>query len=149
MSALVIFVLIILLVVIILLNRKKINHHIIVILFIVLLVIGIPIAINYILQIPTPRFTSIVGDSTNWLSFWGAFLGGILTAGFGVYTSWLNQRESKVKEHKRLVEDLKRDLSNRSASLNTFELHYNLDRLETIGQRTGIIHYYTVICQET
>ena len=52
----------------------------------------IPIALNAILQIHLPCNFSIIGGPENWLSFWGAYLGGILTASIGFLTLYYNQK---------------------------------------------------------
>lgn len=43
-----------------------------------LIIILLPIGLNYILLIPLN--TSIVGDSTHWLLFWGGYLGAIISS---------------------------------------------------------------------
>lgn len=47
--------------------------------WIAILVLVLPVVMNRILQIPA--FTHIVGDSESWLSFWGGYLGAIISAG--------------------------------------------------------------------
>ena len=39
----------------------------------------LPFVINFILLIPA--FSPIVGENTDWLSFWGGYLGAIISAG--------------------------------------------------------------------
>ena len=44
----------------------------------VALIILAPVVINFVLQIPA--FVQIVGDNTDWLTFWGNYLGGSISA---------------------------------------------------------------------
>lgn len=58
----------------------------------IVIIIAIPIIVNYVLKMPSPFNTRVVGNPTDWLAFFGAYLGGIVTASFGLVTLYINQR---------------------------------------------------------
>lgn len=83
--------------------------------FIILSILGvllIPILLNIILGAPNPLSNiDIVGDSTHWLSFYGSYIGGVLTAIIGFVTLYkesvrnklqltINSKEDALKELK-------------------------------------------------
>lgn len=61
---------------------------------IVILVTSIPIAINFILLFPS--FTSIVGDNTEWLSFWS----GYISAAVAFVILHIQRMDSKITRKK-------------------------------------------------
>lgn len=64
----------------------------------IVVIILAPVALNYILQIPA--FVRIVGNNTDWLTFWGSYLGGIistLTALFILYKTLQQNHEENEK----------------------------------------------------
>ena len=67
---------------------------------IVILVTSIPIAINFILLFPS--FTSIVGDNTEWLSFWSGYISAAVALLYFTYREWIARNRLKItrKENK-------------------------------------------------
>ena len=45
----------------------------------ILIILILPVAINFALLVPA--FSPIVGEDTDWLAFWGGYLGAIISAG--------------------------------------------------------------------
>lgn len=107
-----------------------------------LLLIITPVLLNYILQKQAPRCISIIGDPTHWLSFWGAFLGGILTAGFGTVSIMItdnnHKRQLRRQEQRWFVEELNNNLSKRLSSLDYSYALALLDRYEDISKDLAI-----------
>lgn len=61
--------------------------------WIAVLVLVLPVVINFVLQIPA--FTPIVGDSESWLSFWGGYLGAIISASVAFIILAIQSRQNK------------------------------------------------------
>lgn len=55
----------------------------------------IPLLLNFILRIP--HIFNIVGDATDWLAFWGCYLGGILSAMVGFVTLYVSQKRQNLQ----------------------------------------------------
>ncbi len=100
-----------------------------------------PIILNYILRIPAPFNTPIVGQSTDWLLFWASYAGGILTAGIGFVSLYhadrkskkliQEQREQYLYEYKNAqAKELERELIRRVESLNYWSIARIFSRLE-------------------
>ena len=65
-----------------------------------------PIAVNCFLQIPA--FTSIVGNETDWLSFWGGYLSAIISAlvAYLILQKQLHQNQIENKNNRELQKNL-------------------------------------------
>lgn len=61
--------------------------------WIVILVLVLPVVVNFTLQIPA--FAPIVGNSESWLSFWGGYLGAIISAGVAFVILAIQYRQNK------------------------------------------------------
>lgn len=61
--------------------------------WIAVLVLVLPVVINFVLQIPA--FTQTVGDSETWLSFWGGYLGAIISASVAFIILAIQSRQNK------------------------------------------------------
>lgn len=89
--------------------------------YIVLTVLGllfIPILLNIVLGAPNPLSNiDVVGDSTHWLSFYGSYIGGILTAIIGFVTLYKESVRSKlqltINSKEDALKELKLSLSER------------------------------------
>jgi len=57
-----------------------------------------PIALNYILLIPLNA--NIVGDSTHWLSFWGGYMGAIISSAVAFIILYVQYRNNKKENSK-------------------------------------------------
>jgi hypothetical protein len=60
----------------------------------VALIIGIPIVINFVIGIYTPYDLYVVGNAENWLSFYGSYFGGVITAGVAYLILWHTIKEN-------------------------------------------------------
>lgn len=70
--------------------------------WIVLSVILIPCLINLIMI--QPRIYRIVGNDTSWLSFWGGYIGSIISSAIALFILWkqLNQNHQENDENRKL-----------------------------------------------
>ena len=53
----------------------------------------LPFVINFILLIPA--FSPIVGENTDWLSFWGGYLGAIISAGVAFAILYIQRKDNE------------------------------------------------------
>ena len=82
---------------------KKLSRYFIIIVIILAITIGIPIIINKALYLPIKTNTT---NDSDWLAFWGSFLGGIF-GGFAtligvLYTIKKNDKDKEKEEKKKL-----------------------------------------------
>ncbi|MGM9818704.1 MAG: hypothetical protein ACI30B_06970 [Paludibacteraceae bacterium] len=91
--------------------------------WVALVILMLPIAINFILL--TPSFTAIVGDEIAWLSFWGGYLGAIIsaTAAFVILYIQRKDNEKRTKDNEiqnknNRIENEKHNKANRQLQLN-------------------------------
>lgn len=100
-----------------------------------------PIILNYILRIPAPFDTTIVGQSADWLLFWASYAGGILTACIGFFSLYYADRNNKKliqeqRDHDMFVyknaqaKELERELIRRVESMNFWSIARIFSRLE-------------------
>ncbi len=70
--------------------------------FLLLFIILFPVLLNLIISLPTPKWYSIVGEATDWLQFWTAYLTAIASVILIIITySTLKQNENQLNEIKR------------------------------------------------
>lgn len=68
------------------------------------LIILLPVVINFMLQIPA--FVQIVGDNTDWLTFWGNYLGGSISALVALFVLFKTlQQNHEENEHNRAANE--------------------------------------------
>ena len=89
--------------------------------WIAILVLALPVVINFILQIPA--FTPIVGDSETWLSFWGGYLGAIVSAGVAFIILIIQYQQNKEENR-----------SNRQLQINTIKYQQEQARLHSVTE---------------
>lgn len=87
--------------------------------WIAILVLALPVVINFILQIPA--FTPIVGDSESWLSFWGGYLGAIISASVAFIILAIQSRQNKEENQ-----------ANRKLQINVIKHQQEQARLQNI-----------------
>lgn len=100
--------------------------------WIALVILLMPIALNFILLIPP--FTAIVGDEIVWLSFWGGYLGAIISTATAFVILYIqrkdNESENKknrvnneVQNQQNRVENERLNRENRQLQLNIMKYH--------------------------
>ena len=69
----------------------------------VLIILALPTVVNFILLVPA--FTTIVGNNADWLSFWGGYLGAIISAGVAFVILYLQRKDNeKQNEENRTLQ---------------------------------------------
>ena len=91
-----------------------------------------PIIINFILS--WPSFTRVVGTDSDWLSFWGGYLGAILSTmvAFYVLHRQISQNQEQNEENRRLNEGENR--FNRDLQVRIMEYQLGLNNLNQFKQ---------------
>ncbi len=94
-----------------------------------------PVVLNCVLQIPA--FVRIVGDNTDWLTFWGSYLGGIistLTALFILYKTL--QQNHEENEKNREANELANE-NNRKLQIRILEYQQQMQWLNLFRQASA------------
>ena len=81
---------------------------------------AIPIAVGYIVQLPV--FTMIAGDNSDWIGFWGSYVGGLISV---IATFWIASFVSK-EEFKRQTETEKKQ------AIENFKIELRIDVLKEL-----------------
>ena len=100
--------------------------------WIALVILLMPIALNFILL--TPSFTAIVGDEIAWLSFWGGYLGAIISTAAAFIILYIQRKDNESENEKNRVdnevqnkqnreENEKLNRANRQLQLNIMKYH--------------------------
>ncbi len=108
--------------------------------WIAVLVLVLPVVINFTLQIPA--FTPIVGDSEVWLSFWGDYLGSIISASVAFIILAIQYKQNE-----------KENQSNRQLQINVIkhqqaqaQLHDIINVSEKLISDTDITNITKICC---
>lgn len=83
----------------------------------VILILSIPIILNLILGLPSPCCVTVIGESTDWLLFWGSYLGGIITAAIGFLSIFISQRNSSEMHEAERQKELEKYRENQAKRL--------------------------------
>lgn len=100
--------------------------------WIALVILLMPIALNFILL--TPSFTAIVGDEIAWLSFWGGYLGAIISTAAAFIILYIqrkdnesenekNRADNKAQNELNRIENENFNRANRQLQLNIMKYH--------------------------
>lgn len=100
--------------------------------WVALVILLLPIALNFILL--TPSFTAIVGDEIAWLSFWGGYLGAIISTAAAFIILYIQRKDNESENEKNRVdnevqnkqnreENEKLNRANRQLQLNIMKYH--------------------------
>ena len=79
--------------------------------WIALVILVMPIALNFILL--TPSFTAIVGDEIVWLSFWGGYLGAIISTATAFVILYIQRKDNESENEKNRVNNEVQNQQNR------------------------------------
>lgn len=108
--------------------RKWNTQKIVLIIGIALLFLISPIILNFILGLETPKIIDIVGDSTDWLSFYGSYFGALIAASisfFILYKTIDHNRKSAELSRKQVEIDKLAERLGECISLFNFNLIAN------------------------
>lgn len=97
-----------------------------------LVILLLPITINFVLLIPS--FTAVVGDEIAWLSFWGGYLGAIISTAAAFIILYIQRKDNESENEKNRVdnevqnkqnreENEKLNRANRQLQLNIMKYH--------------------------
>ena len=100
--------------------------------WIALVILLLPITINFVLLIPS--FTAVVGDEIAWLSFWGGYLGAIISTAAAFIILYIQRKDNESENEKNRVdnevqnkqnreENEKLNRANRQLQLNIMKYH--------------------------
>ena len=87
--------------------------------WVALIILLLPITLNFILLIPS--FTTIVGDEIVWLSFWGGYLGAIISTATAFIILYIQQKENKSENKKNRTDNETQNDLNRVENENLIE----------------------------
>ena len=116
--------------------------------WIALVILLLPITINFVLLIPS--FTAIVGDEIAWLSFWGGYLGAIISTAAAFIILYIQRKDNESENEKNRVdnevqnkqnreENEKLNRANRQLQLNIMKYHQQCHWLDNF--RNASIEY--------
>ncbi|SEA17294.1 hypothetical protein SAMN05444145_10249 [Alistipes timonensis JC136] len=92
------------------------------VILVAILSILIPIGLNYILNQETPCKITVVGEGKDWLSFYGSYIGGVLTSLISftilLFTINHNKNSQQIILQEQSLSQLKHDLATRISQLN-------------------------------
>ena len=127
-------------------------------------IITIPIITNTFIGLNTPFSIKVSGSETDWVSFFGSYLGGVLTAIIGYITLYYNTKQSEktilVSQKTQTIKELEQTLANcvslfdysKVGKISLFfdspskyddvlqELDSYLDRIATTANAWGVIY---------
>ena len=81
---------------------------------VLIVILVLPIGINYILLRTTPFSIPIVGSETDWLSFWGGYLGAIISAAVAFIILYIQRKDDESQNEKNRVDNEVQNEKNRS-----------------------------------
>ncbi|MBS6458801.1 MAG: hypothetical protein KH375_01425 [Alistipes sp.] len=91
-----------------------------------------PVVINFMLQIPA--FVLIVGDNTDWLTFWGNYLGGSVSALIALFVLFKTlQQNHEENEHNRAANEEANE-KNRKLQIRVLEYQQQMQWLNLFRQ---------------
>lgn len=98
----------------------------------ILIVLAAPIVINYILLVPA--ISPIVGDNTMWLSFWGGYLGAIISSAAAFIILHIQREDNKKQNENNRNDNQKWNNNNRILQLNTLKYQQEMQWLNAFRQ---------------
>lgn len=85
-------------------------------LIVTIIILIIPLIINKVILLPA--MFDIVGEGTDWLSFWGAYLGSIITAIVAFVILYIQRKDNEKQNLKNREENIKQHNANRKLQYN-------------------------------
>ena len=85
-------------------------------LFLVILIL--PFCINYRLLRPTPFSMPIVGKDTDWLSFWGGYLGAVISAAVAFIILYIQRKDNEQQIKDAQTDNDAQNKANRNLQIN-------------------------------
>lgn len=91
-----------------------------------LLIIATPLIINTL--IVQPILFPITGDSSSWLSFWGSYIGAVLSSAIALYILYKQNQQNHTE-----------NIANRNLQLSVIKYNQELDKLRDL--RTALVDF--------
>ena len=101
----------------------------------VIAIIVAPIAINFILQIPA--FVCIIGDNTDWLTFWGSYLGTIISTLTALFVLFRTLQQNHEENEWNRLENEKANEQNRQLQIKVLEYQQQMQWLNAFRQASA------------
>lgn len=93
-----------------------------------LLIIATPLIINTLMV--QPILFPITGDSSSWLSFWGSYIGAVLSSAIALYILYKQNQQNHTE-----------NIVNRNLQLSVIKYNQELDKLRDL--RTALVDFQT------
>ena len=91
-----------------------------------LLIIATPLIINTLMV--QPMLFPITGDRSSWLSFWGSYIGAVLSSAIALYILYKQNQQNHVE-----------NIANRNLQLSVIKYNQELDKLRDL--RTALVDF--------
>lgn len=91
-----------------------------------LLIIATPLIINTLMV--QPMLFPITGDSSSWLSFWGSYIGAVLSSAIALYILYKQNQQNHTE-----------NIANRNLQLSVIRYNQELDKLRDL--RTALVDF--------
>lgn len=91
-----------------------------------LLIIATPLIINTLMV--QPILFPITGDSSSWLSFWGSYIGAVLSSAIALYILYKQNQQNHTE-----------NIANRNLQLSVIKYNQELDKLRDL--RTALVDF--------
>lgn len=101
----------------------------------ILIVLAAPVVINYILLVPA--ISPIVGDNAIWLSFWGSYLGAIISATVAFIILHIQRKDNEIENEKNRVDNETENNNNRNLQLNILKYQQEMQWLNAFRQMSA------------
>ena len=98
----------------------------------ILIILAAPIVINYILLVPAVY--PIVGNNTMWLSFWGCYLGAIISSATAFIILHIQREDNETQNENNRNDNQKWNNNNRNLQLNTLKYQQEMQWLNAFRQ---------------
>ena len=82
----------------------------------ILIILALPVVINFLLL--APAFSPIVGEDTDWLAFWGGYLGSIISAGVAFIILHIQRKDNETQNEENRDDNETQNKANRQLQLN-------------------------------
>lgn len=92
----------------------------------ILLIIATPLIINTLMV--QPILFPITGDSSSWLSFWGSYIGAVLSSAIALYILYKQNQQNHTE-----------NIANRNLQLSVIKYNQELDKLRDL--RTALVDF--------
>lgn len=104
---------------------------------VVILIILMPVGLNFVLSRSTPYGYSIIGKATDWLNFWGGYLGSVIMAGITLYVlnKQLKQNHEENEVNRKANEQVNEQ--NRQLQIKVLEYQQQMQWLNSFRQVSG------------